>query len=230
MNSIRQTKIKSLKQYNLSLGILSSSWLQLENTLSVLDAEKLHLLHFDIADGHFCSLFTAGPYALEQFGEGFFKDVHLLVSNPELVVRECLKYKCDILTIQAESDCNLGDIYRTIRNISPDTLNGISFCPNTQLDLLISILEQIDVIQLLTFDPRTQEQLTCQELIDRISELLDILGETRKNKIISIDGKMTYELAQELTKYDIDWVVVGSAIFRSKEFITTLHQWQRLSD
>lgn len=225
MKNDKVRSISELKSQRLSVGILASPWLNFKQTLATLTQHQLHLLHFDIADGQFAPLFTVGAIGVKQFSAPFLKDVHLMVKNPFPVARECIEAGADILTLQIESDGDLTPIYAWIREASPTTLCGISICPDTDLNQLFPYLETVDVIQILTLDPRTGIKAETTRLIERIQCLTEKLREQRRNKIISVDGSMNLNLAKTLVQLDIDWIVSGSALFASEQLSDTLTQW-----
>lgn len=225
MKNEKVRSISELKSQRLSVGILASRWIDFKQTLEILAQHQLHLLHFDIADGQFSPLFTVGAIGVKQFSAPFIKDVHLMVKNPFLTARECVEAGADILTLQIESDEDLNPIYDWIRDHSPTTLCGISLCPNTDLNLIFPYLDKVDVIQILTLDPRIGIKAEQADLIKRIQQLSEQLGEQRQHKIISVDGSMNLNLAKLLVPLDIDWIVSGSALFAGEQLHDTLSRW-----
>ncbi|MDP8078542.1 ribulose phosphate epimerase [Phocoenobacter skyensis] len=223
----KSTLINELKNQSISVGIMASDWLNFRDTLNILLQHNLKLLHFDIADGQFSPMFTFGATVIKPFNSRFLKDVHLMVKDQFTVTKECAKLGANIITLQVETDENLTNIYQWLNKEHPNILCGISICPNTDLELITPYLSQVDVIQVLTLDPRTKAKAETGFVIDRIQLLLDKLGKKRTNKLISVDGSMNLALAEELFKLDIDWVVSGSAIFSQQDINSTLIQWKK---
>lgn len=218
--------IRKLKQQPISVGILASDWLNFDKTLSVLTKHHLQLLHFDIADGQFSSMFTVGPMAIKQFSEPFIKDVHLMVTDQLKLTDDCINAGADIITLQVETGENLAEIYYRMQQKSPQLICGISLCPDTELSQLKPYLNQVDLIQLLTLDPRTGIKSDEKQVISRVIELSKILGDNRRNKLISVDGSMHLGLAKKLHQSDVDWIVSGSALFSQPDINSTLIQWK----
>ncbi len=77
-------------------------------------------------------------------------------------------------------------------------LCGLAICPNTPLELLYPYLPDIDLIQILTLDPRTGEKANLDQITERLIQLLNQLHDSGQEKLISIDGSMTFELASHL--------------------------------
>lgn len=226
MNEHKVRSFLTLKSQPISVGILASDWLAFPQTLETLARHQLHLLHFDIADGQFSPLFTAGSIAVKSFRPPFIKDVHLMVKDQLNTAKNCLAAGADIITLQLENQTDLDDTYAWLHAQPTPPLCGISLCPQTPLDLLDPYLEQVTLIQLLTLDPRNGQKAEESEIIERIKQLLAKLGATRQHKLIAIDGAMNLQLAQKVSRLDIDWVVSGSALFASKNLAETLAEWQ----
>lgn len=233
----RQSLIHELKQQYLSVGILASPWLEFNQTLTILKNHKLNILHFDIADGNFSPLFTVGSIAIKQFSQDYFKDVHLMVNNQQEVVEDCVKNGANIITLQVENRDNLLKMlqwirsqYNTYKGNEYSVLAGISLFPETELSLLNEYINNVDVIQLLTLNPITGKKFDANFISNRIQELWSIFGNKLDNKIISIDGAMTLEMANYLSKHcKVNWFVSGSALFKTG-LNSNLQEWREIKN
>ncbi|KAE9529391.1 ribulose phosphate epimerase [Testudinibacter aquarius] len=231
MKKSKSQVIQAMKSQPLSVGILSSNWLELKQNLSILQNNRLKLLHFDLADGQFSPLFTVGAGAIKQFPDLFYKDVHLMVKNQCELAKTCVANGADIVTLQLEGD---GDLAETLAWLNAQSaveeqqpvLGGISLCPDTDLSQLAPYLDQVDVIQVLTLDPRSGEKADEFSVLTRIKSIINILGTKRQDKIISVDGAMTLDLATKVQALGVDWVVSGSALFADGNLEQTLKTWQ----
>lgn len=227
MNAEKGRLISSLKSQPISVGILASNWLKFSNTLEILEKHQINLLHFDIADGRFSPLFTAGSIAVQQFPSTFIKDVHLMVNDQLNVAKKCVAAGANIITLQVENKENLEETLQWLQ--TQDTvLIGLTICPNTPLKLLEPYLAKIDLIQILTLDPRTGKKASLNEITERLSQLHKRLNDLLCEKLISVDGSMTFELASSIKKCGIDWVVSGSTLFSSLDLHKTLVRWKTL--
>lgn len=233
----RHIFISELKQQHLSIGILASAWCEFNQKLEVLKKYQADILHFDVADGHFSSLFTVGSIAIKQFSQDYFKDVHLMVNNQRQVAEDCVKNGANLVTLQLENKKELQETIQWLKKQSNaykdnyfPVLVGLSLCPDTELSLLAEYIDEIDVIQLLTLDPRSGQKFDAEFMSQRIEKLQSLFGIELQEKLLSIDGSMTLSLAEFLLqKHNINWVVSGSALF-SHDFETTLENWRgRLS-
>ncbi|SMB78425.1 ribulose-5-phosphate 3-epimerase [Pasteurella testudinis DSM 23072] len=230
MKKMKWQVIQAIKSQYISVGILSSNWLELQQNLSILQNNQLKLLHFDIADGQFSPMFTVGAGAIKQFPDTFYKDVHLMVENQCELAKMCVENGANIVTLQLEAGGDLAATFEWLNTQSavgerPPVLGGISLCPDTDLSHLEPYLDQVDVIQVLTLDPRNGEKADEFSLLTRIKSIINILGTKRQDKIISVDGAMTLDLATKVQALGVDWVVSGSALFADGNLDNTLKKW-----
>ncbi|WP_279717434.1 ribulose phosphate epimerase [Chelonobacter oris] len=222
-----------MKSQRISVGILAANWLKFEETLSILSNNQINLLHVDIADGQFSPLFTVGSSAIKQLSGNFYKDVHLLVNRQEKHAKQAVKCGADMVTLQLESDRDLHDIlawlntqYIVTNGINRPVLSGLSLCPETDLSLLQPYWDRIDLIQLLTLDPRTGVKADEFSILTRIKSVMNMLGEKRAGKIITVDGSMTLDLAIKAKRLGIDRVVSRSVLFADTDLDGTLMRWK----
>lgn len=231
---MKQTLIKQLKQQKLSVGILSGNWLDFPKSLKILADHKINILHFDVADGQFCPMFTVGVMAIKSFPTDYFKDVHLLVKDQFTVAKSAVANGANLVTLQIEQPKELekalewlGSQSNVYQGNDVPVLRGLSLCPETPLAQLEDYLTYTDVIQLLTLDPRTGQKAQKRHLLEKITELQSMLADNRFNKLINIDGSMTLALASEFRiQSDVDWIVSGSALF-SEELSLSLAKWKQ---
>ncbi|HAS03800.1 ribulose phosphate epimerase [Pasteurella multocida] len=226
MNVDKKQLIQQLKTQPISVGILASDWLKFADTLTTLSRHHLRLLHFDIGDGQFSPFFTVGALAVKQFPSPWLKDVHLMVNDPFHVAKACADEGADIITLQVEQTDCLTETIGYLQDHYPDLLIGLTLCPDTEIDLLTPYLAQIDLIQILTLDPRTGVKAETDAVIKRIRRISNMLGEHRDQKLISVDGSMNLALASQLFPLGIDWVVSGSALFSQADVDATLSEWK----
>lgn len=230
---MKQALIEQLQQQKLSVGILSANWLNFSAELQTLAENKINVLHFDIADGQFSPMFTVGTGAIKSFPNDYFKDVHLMVEDQFVVAKSAVANGANLVTLQLEQQADLaailewlGEQYNLYQGQNYPVLRGLSLCPDTPVAQLENYLEQIDVIQLLTLDPRTGQKAAKELILARAAEVQQLLSATRSQKLIKIDGSMNLELAEYFRSHsDIDWIVSGSALF-TNGLAASLSQWK----
>lgn len=224
--------VQLLKKVPLSVGILAGSWMNLAEHLSVLDDLDSPMLHLDIMDGHFCPQFTVGPWAIKQLPNSFIKDVHLMVNNALPVVQACVEAGAHIVTIQPENEIHSHHILSWLRTQTSSVvggempvLRGISLCPATPLESIIPLLDEVEIVQLLTVNPGFGSKVDPNLFIKRFDNLLSLLGSTRTDKMIVVDGSLTLDMASEVKKRGADRVVSGSALFANDQLALNTQNW-----
>lgn len=232
-SNLKSQLIDLLNLQKLSVGILSANWLALSEALCVLQKNKCEVLHFDVADGQFCPLFTVGAGAIANFPSHFFKDVHLMVKDQLNVAKKAVSQGANLVTLQIEQQ---QDLMKTLdwlaeqNNVFQDkvypVLTGLSICPETPIVGCVEYIDKVDVFQVLTLDPRTGKKYEKEFIKHRIDELCNLLSERRMTKLINVDGSMNLALAQYFSQNtDINWIISGSALFNGA-LAENLQEWK----
>lgn len=216
-SGLNRTECVSLmKCYPLSIGILAGQWLKLGEYLQTFQIIEQPVLHLDLMDGHFCPQFTVGPWAISQLPKQMIKDVHLMVNNPWPVVQESVKAGAHCITLQVERNPHLyhmlqwlGQQNVMLPNGTMPVLRGISLCPATPLEYIQSVIEDVEIVQILAVNPGYGSKLSTSALIKRIIRVVDLLNDSGKRDsiLLSVDGSLSVELLPELIACGIDRVV-----------------------
>lgn len=228
----REACVARLKSYPLSVGILAGQWLSLERHLQQLAALDVPLLHLDLMDGQFCPQFTVGPWAVGQLPQTFLKDVHLMVADQWATAQACVKAGAHCITLQAEGDIHLhhtlswlGEQKVAVTGGDMPVIRGLSLCPATPLEVIVPVINEVEVIQLLAVNPGYGSKVSPQALQARLAQLLVLLGDRRKGKIIAVDGSLAREQVPPLITQGIDRVISGSALFRDDSLDENVRGW-----
>lgn len=170
-------------------------------------------IHIDIADGEFVPNKTVTGYEEVKDIEAPVKfDVHLMVVKPQDMIKEWLYSYADRFIIQAESDVDLGEILKNIREHGRKA--GIVLNPETKPETVEKYLKEIDFIQFMTVHPGFQGAQFVTEVVDKIAEF----HKKYPDIIIMADGGITPETAPALVKAGATELVAGSYIVKSENF------------
>lgn len=185
-----------------------------ELTIKIKEIEDLiEYIHIDVMDGKFVSNKTNGVEMFKVAKENSNKqlDVHLMVEKP---LEEIEKYNgAEIITFHVEVFENQADVlkaFKMIRNMNAKV--GISIKPNTSVDILKDILDEIDMILVMTVEPGLGGQKLLVETLDKVIQLRRI----GFDKLIEVDGGIKIENASIVRNAGVDIIVAGTAVFSAE--------------
>ncbi|WP_053956949.1 ribulose-phosphate 3-epimerase [Inediibacterium massiliense] len=197
----------------LAPSILSADFSNLLEDIKKVENAGADLLHIDVMDGHFVPNITIGPLILQSIkGKTNLPfDVHLMIENPDLYIEEFVKKGADIITVHVEACPHL---HRTIQNIkSYGVKAAVSLNPATSLSTIEYILEDVDMVLLMSVNPGFGGQKFIPSVIDKIKKLRKMIQEKNLNVEIEIDGGVKIDNAKDVVKAGAHILVAGSAVF-----------------
>ncbi|MCX7725723.1 MAG: ribulose-phosphate 3-epimerase [Chitinispirillaceae bacterium] len=204
----------------LSVGVMSADLMHLAEAETMLSSSFVRLVHFDIMDGRFCPQFTAGPFFVKGFRTRLYKDVHLMVEEPEKYISEFANAGADIITIHAE---NKGDLIKllnlikqqkNINNPCRGILCGIAINPETHISDVKPLLSEVDIVYLLGVKPGIGGQEFDRDILLKFNELKEIIKNISHPPLCGIDGGINLETIKLVVPIGADVIVSGSAIFK----------------
>lgn len=206
-------------------SILSADFSKLGEEIKAVEKGGADYIHLDIMDGIFVPNITFGPPVIKTIRpitELPF-DVHLMIDRPERFLKDFAHAGADLITVHEESTIHL---HRTIQEIKGLGLKaGVSINPATSIDSIEYILDDLDLILIMTVNPGFGGQSFIPAMERKIKKIRKIIDERNLNIILQVDGGVKLDNAIELASYGVDLLVVGSDIFgaedvtkRTKEF------------
>lgn len=207
-------------------SMLSCNFSELGDEIEMVNKSKAGWFHLDIMDGVFVPNITFGTPILEIFNSLGKKhlDMHLMIINPEKYIEKFAGLGADTITVHYEACDDLEKIIGDIKKLGVKA--GVAINPNTDVSLLNHLLEEIDLVCLMSVFPGFSGQKFIPETFPRLKELKRMISEKNNNTLIQIDGGVSLNNAQELISLGADVLVAGSFVFKSdspKETIEKLH-------
>ena len=207
-------------------SMLSCNFGELGDEIEMVNKSKAGWFHLDIMDGVFVPNITFGTPILEIFDSLGKKhlDMHLMIINPEKYIEKFAGLGADTITVHYEACDDLKKIIGDIKKLGVKA--GVAINPDTDVSLLDHLLEEIDLVCLMSVFPGFSGQKFIPETFPRLEELKRMINEKNTNTLIQIDGGVSLNNAQELISLGADVLVAGSFVFKSdspKETIEKLH-------
>ena len=207
-------------------SMLSCNFSELGDEIEMVNKSKAGWFHLDIMDGVFVPNITFGTPILEIFDSLGKKhlDMLLMIINPEKYIEKFAGLGADTITVHYEACDDLEKIIGDIKKLGVKA--GVAINPNTDVSLLDHLLEEIDLVCLMSVFPGFSGQKFIPETFSRLKELKQMINDKNTNTLIQIDGGVSLDNAQELVSLGADVLVAGSFVFKSdspKETIEKLH-------
>jgi len=199
-------------------SILSADFMNLGSEIRAAEAAGSDMLHIDVMDGHFVPNITIGPMVVAAIRKitKLPLDVHLMISDPDRYLQDFIKAGSDYLTVHIEAATHL---HRTIQVIKEGGIKaGVSLNPSTPLCGLDYILEDSDLVLLMSVNPGFGGQEFIPPIMDKIRALRGMIKDRGLSTLISIDGGVNADNASAIAAAGADILVMGSAFFGSGNY------------
>lgn len=208
----------------LSPSLLSADFGNLQQALKELETAKLEWVHWDVMDGRFVPNITFGQHVIKQLRphSSLFFDVHLMIEEPERYLQDFAKAGADMLVIHAESTRHIQRTLAEIRRLGMKA--GIALNPATPINVIENVLDDIDMVLLMSVNPGFGGQSFIPQTYNKIRAVRSLLGE--RDCLIQIDGGVTPENTKALCEAGADVLVSGSAFFAHPPFDIRHQQFQ----
>lgn len=200
----------------ISPSLLSADFANLERDIKIVEKGGAHLLHIDVMDGHFVPNITIGPPVVAAIKKvaSVPLDVHLMIENPGLYIDDFAKAGSDYITVHVEATPHL---HRVLQQIKAHGVKaGVSLNPHSPLCLIKEILEDVDMVLIMSVNPGFGGQSFIPQTLEKVRKLREILHERGLDHVeIEIDGGVKLENIKEISDAGVDVFVSGSGIYKA---------------
>ena len=204
-----------MKKIQISPSILSADFSQLGNEIKKLEEGGADMIHVDVMDGHFVPNLTIGPpviNALRKYTKLPF-DVHLMINPVHKYIKNYAEAGADIITIHPEATDSLNDSIKRIKEFGKKV--GVSLNPETKINIIKEILNEIDLVLIMSVHPGFGGQKFIPEVLTKIKELKNIKLNQNLKFDIEVDGGIDFNNSKLVIDAGANILVSGTTIFKN---------------
>ncbi|HDX9576956.1 TPA: ribulose-phosphate 3-epimerase [Bacillus pseudomycoides] len=198
-------------------SILSADFSRLGEEIKDVEKGGADYIHVDVMDGHFVPNITIGPLIVEAIRPitSLPLDVHLMIENPDQYIEAFAKAGADIITVHVEACPHL---HRTIQLIKSQGIKaGVVLNPHTPVSMIEHVLEDIDMVLLMTVNPGFGGQKFIHSVLPKVKQVADMIRDRNLQVEIEIDGGVNVETAKLCVEAGANVLVAGSAVYNEKD-------------
>ena len=212
----------------ISPSILSADFSKLGEEIKAVEEAGADYIHVDVMDGHFVPNITIGPLIVEaaKKATSLPLDVHLMIEKPERYISDFVNAGSDIVTIHAEASVHLHSTVASIKKLGAKA--GIAINPSTPVSVLDCIIEDLDLVLIMSVNPGFGGQSFIESALGKISQVRNILEEKNLDGVeIEVDGGVKIDNIERVSAAGADAFVAGSAVFGSDNYRKTIEEMRR---
>ena len=205
-------------------SILSADFSRLGEEVRAVESAGADVIHVDVMDGHFVRNITIGPLVVTGLRKltSLPLDVHLMIEHPGRYIEAFAQAGSNWITVHVEACPRLKEMVRKIRRLG--VRPGVVLNPSTSLKALFPVLDEIDLVLLMSVNPGFAGQAFIPSVLKKIEKLRKIVETNRYTLEIEVDGGIKVENIQEVSRAGGDIFVLGTGIFKTQDYRETLQK------
>jgi ribulose-phosphate 3-epimerase len=211
-------------------SILSADFGRLGAEIKSVERAGADIIHIDVMDGHFVPNITIGPLVVQAARAETAKelDVHLMISDADRYVDSFAQAGADWITVHVEACTHL---HRTISRIKElGKKAGVVLNPATSLSTIDYILEDVDLVMLMSVNPGFGGQSFIPSTLAKIWQLRQRIDAMELNVGIEVDGGISLETIADVAEAGANIFVAGSAVYGSEDYEEAITQLKLLAN
>jgi len=208
-------------------SILSADFSRLGEEVRAVERAGADLIHVDVMDGHFVPNITIGPLVVQGLKKltSLPLDVHLMIEEPQRYIEVFAQAGSDWITVHAEVCPQLKRMVKRIRQLK--VRPGIVLKPATPLKTLFPVLDDIELVLIMSVNPGFGGQSFIPSTLKKIERLRKIVDQNRYPLEIEVDGGVKIENIREVSRAGADIFVLGTGIFKTRNYEETIKKLRK---
>jgi ribulose-phosphate 3-epimerase len=210
-------------------SILAADFANLQRDIEMINESQADWFHIDIMDGVFVPNISFGMPVLEAIVKHAKKtiDVHLMIIDPDRYIKTFADLGANVLSVHYEA-CN--HLHRTLQAIKAEGMKaGVVLNPHTNVDLLEDLINDIDLVCIMSVNPGFGGQSFIENSYAKIEKLKAMIVRKNASTLIEVDGGVTNKNAAQLVAAGADVLVAGNFVFKAENPIQTIADLKQLT-
>lgn len=225
----KTTHYNKMKNTFIAPSVLAADFANLQRDIEMINNSQADWFHIDIMDGVFVPNISFGMPVLEAISKHAKKyiDVHLMIIDPDRYIKTFADLGANGLTVHYEACTHL---HRTLQAIKAEGMKaGVAMNPHTNIDLLEDVINDIDVVCIMSVNPGFGGQSFIENTYDKVKKLKALITRKNASTLIEIDGGVTNKNAKQLVEAGAGVLVAGSFVFKAENQIETIAELKVLT-
>jgi len=225
----QHTLYKFMKNTLIAPSVLAADFANLQRDIEMINTSEADWFHIDIMDGVFVPNISFGMPVLDAINKHAKKtiDVHLMIVDPDRYISTFKKLGADVLTVHYEACTHL---HRALQAIKAEGMKaGVALNPHTNVDLLDDIIQDIDLVCIMSVNPGFGGQSFIENTYSKVEKLKTLINRKNASTLIEIDGGVTNKNAKQLVDAGADVLVAGSYVFGAENPIATIANLKKIT-